>query len=394
LHAPHLRNIQDRTCAIRTVEGEDFTTRKPVADLSAPRSGPRYDPQQLLRRSRYASDPPVPVNTIGTSVSRESTSRARRARLALPPPSRSYEMDARSSTSSALWASQRHLPTDATDNSAYLVEEANLHNDAPAAAYQRRSLPSPSTSGALQETGYTTALTFDPSDPKGKRPMTYATNEEETPMPSRDVQTCISGPRQDFFANSLPTRLSPIGPDLNVDRERLRQHDQGSATLDAEAAQSSDATAPSSSLVPSHERRKRRRDDSAVDEPPQQNTVASTRTRRRRRLDGTGQRTGSMRHSLPHRTAGARITTNSLSSYIRRNKERTEEEHALLHSGALELLEGSHRSLRAYLASYFESNRRLRAELADVREEHRDLERRFADAERCARRYWTGLYAR
>jgi hypothetical protein len=136
LHAPHLRNIQDCTCALHTVEGEDFTTRKPVADLSAPRSGPRYDPQQLLRQSRYASDPLVPVNTMGTSVSRESTSRARRARLALPPPSRPYEMDASSSTSSALWASQRHLPTDATDNSSYLVEEANLHYDAPAAAYQ------------------------------------------------------------------------------------------------------------------------------------------------------------------------------------------------------------------------------------------------------------------
>ena len=367
-HAPHLYDMRQCTCASRTVQSVDSASRDSSSTttiLSAPRSGPRYDPQQLLSRSAYTPDHLTPVNISGTAVAGGATGRARRTGMISPLPSRCSILDTRLSSWSATGASQSKVPDDVT---------AGL----------------PSRDEATRELSTASRATPGYGNSKGKRPVTCSVNEERSLMPSRGSPTFDSAPREGSFSRSLPTRLSPLEPVFDAG---LRDPNVGLAATDADDDQSSDATVPSSSLVTLDTRRKRRRRDSTADEPRQHSAPAS-RPFRRRRLAACRPRGGTVRDTLSQRAQNDRPSMGDLSFHV--NHDRTSEEVGLasLQEGAMELLEESHESLRAYLASYFESNRRLRAELAESTREHEELRARLRHAERSAARYQARLYGR
>lgn len=359
-HAPHLHNVRLCTCAYRNGSITESSKRMSAPNLNANSSGPRYDPQQLLRRSTFSSDPLTPVNGPGTSTQGKATSRTTYTGMDSPALSR--------------------LPAVGTDMSTH-----------PSAGPSHDRLQIVES----DDTDYTQCLKGIPDWLCSCKSMASLTNGEGPSASARSTRLSNADPRSSF-ARSLPTHLCPAISTFNPREEAqsaydyqsqpqsaVRDSDHETIADDADDDRSTQATGHSPSLDTLGGDRKRRRCPS---------TTNGSRPRiTRRRLGKSRQQRDISRSTTPPVSLHSRDARRSLSIDAFNDSRHSEQERTALQNSAMDLLEKSHGSLRTYLASCFESNKTLRAELAHSRREQDRLETKLDEAERSCVRYWTAL---
>jgi hypothetical protein len=294
-------------------------------------SGPRYEPSHVLRRGGLMSGPPpVPANfpfSVGTS--KVSTGRAPTGVISQPPP---------------------HSSKVGVDRSAYTFDTQ------------------PRRRGGLPQNPY----------------WAYGSGELMLPselMPRSDTQ------RQP--ASSRPVVFSPA-PSLTESEE------EGHINLDYPSQHTSSAWDSDSDLDTIVDNTNDNRPASAAVPSAGSNTNESrSRKRKRRRTELSHLRRDLQQFRQP-RTRHARSPPPSPPGRLRHRAGsdgslpgdfRTERQLTEIQIDAMELLERSHASLRACLASYFDSNWTLRAELDHARWCERRAEARLEDAERLCRQH-------
>ena len=344
-HTPHLHNVQLCTCGFRNANGIDPSSRDSATGSNATSSGPRFDPQQLLRRSTPSANL-IPVNGPDISVANGAASRARRNGMDLPPLSRSSTAGTR------------------------------------AATYRPSPVPSLYTSGPPQEADSTNSRMAQDDDPKGKRPVAASADVQESLMPNRGVQPSTFGSHESLSARPPRSDLAAAASDSGSESD-----DEVTIAGDADDDQSSNAAAPSASVGTLHRVRKRRRRNPTVNDTRPRSAVTDQIPQRRRHEQDT-RRAGTVTHALSRRSLGARIPTSVLPSEMTGNSFRPDEGLSYLHERAMEVVDGSHRRVMGFLGSFLVSDQKLRAELAEAKRDNEKLRKQLAESERNAFRLW------
>jgi hypothetical protein len=320
-HAPHLYDHSQCTCPTRASASLDVK-KGPYASMLAAGSGPRYEPSQVLRRAGLMSGPPpIPANfPFSVTASKFSTGGAPTSVVSTPQ-SRPSGIEA--------------------GRSAYTF---NTQHD-------RGGLPNkpwwPCGSSGVTLPAELMPRSNTRRQPVGSRPVVFS------PAPS------LTETEEDGLIDlDYPSQPLSSAWDSDSDLDTIVDN--------ADVERPADADVPSAGL-----------------------NVNESRSRKRRRTELSHLRRDLQQFRQP-RTRHARSPPPSPPARLRRRAGsdgnlpgdfRTERQLTEIQIDAMDLLERSHASLRAYLASYFDSNWTLRFELDKARWAERRAEARLAEVE-------------
>jgi hypothetical protein len=320
-HAPHLYDQSKCTCPTRASASLDVK-RGPYASMVATGSGPRYEPSQVLRRAGLMSGPPpIPANfPFNVAASKFSNGGAPTGAVS-PPQSRSFGID--------------------VGRSAYTFDSQPGRGGLP----HKPWWPYGSSEATL---------------PAELMPMS---NTQRQPVSSRPV---VFSPAPSLTETEEDELIDLDYPSQPPSSAWDSDSDLDTIVDNADVERPADAAVPSAGL-----------------------NVNESRSRKRRRTELSHLRRDLQQFRQP-RTRHARSPPPSPPARLRRRAGsdgnlpgdfRTERQLTEIQIDAMDLLERSHASLRAYLASYFDSNWTLRFELDKARWAERRAEARLAEVE-------------